>query len=129
MNRRRFLIGSAATGIVGCYAGMSAGGAVAGGLYAPTAWYSIDRAGLVTVHVAKAEVGQHIGTAFAMAIAEELEVEWRNIRLDYPDPRRAFGIMVTGGSWSVALNVDDMLRAGAAGRIAFVEAGAKQLGA
>jgi isoquinoline 1-oxidoreductase subunit beta len=131
MNRRRFLIGSGAAGaclFIGYTRVPGTGGlARAASHYAPTAWYVIDQTGIVTVHIAKAEVGQHIGTAFAMMIAEELEVDWRDVRIDYPDPQRAFGIMVTAGSWSVALNGDDMLRYGAAGRTALIEAGAKKL--
>ena len=132
MNRRRFLIGAGAAGAAS-FIGFGRLGAVgaassAGGLYAPTVWYVIDRAGIVTVHVTKAEVGQHIGTAFAMMIAEELEADWRDIRLDYPDPRREYGILVTAGSWSVANNFDDMRRYGAAGRIALLEAAAKRWG-
>ena len=132
MNRRRFLIGSAATG-GGLFIGyhrvpepVAAETGPGARLYRPTVWYAIDAGGAVTVHIAKAEVGQHIGTAFAMMIAEELEVPWANVRIDYPDPRRAFGILVTAGSWSVALNFDDMLRFGAAGRIALIEAAARR---
>jgi isoquinoline 1-oxidoreductase subunit beta len=128
MDRRQFLIGSAATGTGLFVAYALTSTASAAGLYAPTAWYVIDQVGTVTVHVMKAEVGQHIGTAMAMMIAEELEVDWGRVRLDYPDPARQFGILVTAGSWSVALDYDDMRRYGAAGRIALIEAGAKALG-
>ncbi len=125
MDRRRFLIGSAASG-VGLFAGYLVPGWLGVGeaatRYAPAIWYAIDRAGIVTVHIMKAEVGQHIGTAFAMMIAEELEVDWRDVRVDYPDPSREFGILLTAGSWSVAANYDDMRRYGAAGRIAMIEA-------
>lgn len=130
MDRRRFLIGSATSGVA-----LFTGYVVPGWLgvgeaatrYAPAIWYAIDRAGIVTVHTMKAEVGQHIGTAFAMMIAEELEVDWRNVRVDYPDPSREFGILLTAGSWSVAANYDDMRRYGAAGRIAMIEGAAKRL--
>jgi isoquinoline 1-oxidoreductase subunit beta len=128
MNRRRFLIGSAAAAVAG-HGFLRTEAAGASAIYAPSIWYAIDRAGVVTVHILKAEVGQHIGTAFAMIVAEELEVDWRDVRIDYPDPRRDFGILVTAGSWSVALNFDDLARFGAAGRIAFIEAGAKRLAA
>ncbi len=46
--------------------------------------YTITPAGEVIVHVNKSEMGQHVGTALAQEIAEELEVEWKNMRLDYP---------------------------------------------
>jgi isoquinoline 1-oxidoreductase subunit beta len=131
MDRRRFLIGSTASG-VGLFVGYLAPGEPRAGeaavRYAPAIWYAIDRVGIVTVHVMKAELGQHIGTAFAMMIAEELAVDWRNVRIDYPDPTRDFGLLLTAGSWSVAADYDDMRRYGAAGRIAMIQAGAKQLG-
>jgi len=132
MDRRRFLIATAASG-----AALFAGYVVPGGVtmveaasrYAPCLWYVIGPTGIVTLHVLKAEVGQHIGTAFAMLIAEELGVDWRDMRIDYPDPKRDFGISITAGSWSIAANYDDMRRWGAAGRVAMIEAGAKTLGA
>ena len=36
-------------------------------------WYSIDKAGIVTVNVIRAEMGQHVGTAIARILADELE--------------------------------------------------------
>jgi isoquinoline 1-oxidoreductase len=129
MDRRRFLIGTAVSG-VGLFVGYGAvDSSDAAVRYAPAIWYVIDRTGIVTVHVTKAEMGQHIGTALAMMIAEELAVDWRDMRIDYPDPTREFGILVTAGSWSVAANYEDMRRYGAAGRIAMIQAGAKYLAA
>ena len=40
--------------------------------------------GTTTMHIVKAEMGQHIGTALAQIIAEELEVPWDKVRLDAP---------------------------------------------
>src|ERR1043166_2802430 len=37
----------------------------------PTIWYSVDRDGLVTVNIIRAEMGQHIGTAIARILADE----------------------------------------------------------
>lgn len=128
MDRRRFLIGTAAGGAA-LFAGYVVTAAEAASRYAPCVWYVIDRTGIVTLHVLKAEVGQHIGTAYAMLIAEELGVDWRDMRIDYPDPRRDFGISITAGSWSIAANYDDLRRWGSAGRAAMIEAGAKFLGA
>lgn len=131
MDRRRFLIGTAASGVA-LFAGYVVPGDVtaaeAATQYAPCIWYAIDRTGIVTLHIMKAEVGQHIGTAYAMLIAEELGVDWRNMRIDYPDPARDFGISITAGSWSIAANYDDLRRWGAAGRVAMIEAGVKRLG-
>ena len=48
--------------------------------------------------------------------------------IDAVDTDPKWGLMVTGGSWSVWMTFPVFSRAGAAGRIALVEAGAKLLG-
>ncbi len=135
VSRRQFLVGTAAAG-AGLTCGFSllpqvvgsAGEALAAGNFSPTVWYTIDRGGLITVHVTKAEMGQHVGTALAQAVAEELEADWRDMRVDYPDPAPQWGLMVTGGSWSVNWTFDLLSRAGAAGRMALIDAAAKAWG-
>src|SRR5579864_879139 len=135
VNRRHFLVGSMATG-AGLTCGFSllptlmgsAGEALAAGNFSPTVWYTIDRGGIITVHITKSEMGQHVGTALAQAVAEELEADWKDIRIDYPDPAERWGLMVTGGSWSVNNTFDTLSRCGAAGRQALIEAGAKLMG-
>jgi isoquinoline 1-oxidoreductase beta subunit len=98
------------------------------GAFEPTIWYSMDRDGIVAVNIIRAEMGQHIGTALARILADELEIDWGNVRLDLVDSNAKWGIMVTGGSWSVWQTFPIFSRAGAAGRIALIEAGAKLLG-
>src|SRR5262249_56396935 len=98
------------------------------GPFEPTIWYSVDRDGIVTVNITRAEMGQHIGTAIARILADELEVEWSNVRISAVDTDPKWGVMSTGGSKSVWLDFPVYSRAGAAGRIALVEAGAKLLG-
>ena len=135
VDRRRFLVGSIAAG-AGLTFGFSAvpkimgsaGEALAAGNFSPTVWYTIDRGGVVTVHITRAEMGQHVGTALAQAVVEELEADWRDVRIDYPDPAERWGLMVTGGSWSVNNTFDTLARCGAAGRIALIEAAAKMMG-
>ena len=127
LSRRACLIGSAGTAIA---FGFARTGAIADETspFEPTIWYSIDRSGIVTVNITRAEMGQHIGTALARILADELEVDWSNIRLSAVDTDPKWGIMVTGGSRSVSDDFPVYSRAGAAGRIALIEAGAKLLG-
>ena len=47
----------------------------------PTAWYSIAPDGKVTVMVGKAEMGQHVSSAMAQIVAEELEADWRMMNI------------------------------------------------
>src|SRR5579859_6833659 len=96
--------------------------------FEPTNWYSIDRDGIVTVNIIRAEMGQHIGTALARILADELEADWHKVRIVEVDSDPRWGYMVTGGSWSVWMTFPVFSRAGAAGRIALIEAGAKLLG-
>jgi len=93
----------------------------------PGIWFEIDRDGIVTVNIAKAEVGQHIGTALARIVAEELEADWDKVRLHYVASDAKWGQMVTAGSRSVWQDFEPLSRAGAAGRIALVEEGARLL--
>jgi isoquinoline 1-oxidoreductase subunit beta len=96
--------------------------------YDPTIWCRIDGDDTVTVHIIRAEMGQHIGTALARILAEELEADWSRVRIEQVDSDKKWGEMVTGGSWSVWLSWDVLGRAGAAARIALIEAGASLLG-
>ena len=103
-------------------------GDAAGGGYEPTIWYEIRSDGRILVYIIRAEMGQHIGTSLARIIAEELEANWDHIEIDHVDTNSRWGEMVTGGSWSVHKSFDQLSRAGAAGRIALLEAGARMLG-
>src|SRR5512145_384215 len=101
--------------------------------YQPSIWFTMTPDGITTMHIVKAEMGQHIGTAFAQIIAEELEVPWDKVRLDMPlesaENFGIYGLAYTVNSGSVTTEFDRLLRAGALGRIALTEAGAKLLGA
>jgi len=131
-SRRGFLIGMAGASLVFGFArnGSLADTATtpAQSAFEPTIWYSIDRDGIVTVNIIRAEMGQHIGTALARILADELEADWSKVRIVEVDSDPRWGYMVTGGSWSVWMTYPVFSRAGAAGRIAIVEAGAKLLG-
>ena len=43
----------------------------------------MQSSGETTIHVFRQELGQHIGTAFAQIIAEELELDWSKVSIDY----------------------------------------------
>src|SRR5258708_3805333 len=135
LDRRSFLIGSTAAGLAfGYVAASGLGEALAApGKFEPTAWYSIAPDGKVTVMVGKAEMGQHVSSAMAQIVAEELEADWRMMSFVLPDNDPKYndpglGALLTGGSWSVRMNFDAMSRAGAAGRITLIEAGAAMMG-
>jgi isoquinoline 1-oxidoreductase beta subunit len=123
-SRRGFLISISAAGAVFSLASP----AEAADSYGPTIWYSIDKTGTVTVNVIRAEMGQHVGTAIARIVADELEAPWSKVKISHVDSDPKWGLMVTGGSWSVWQSYPLYSQAAAAGRIALTEAGAKLLG-
>jgi len=131
-SRRAFLIGMVGAGCAFGFATAEAATnstvAAAPTAFDPTIWYSVDRDGIVTVNIIRAEMGQHIGTALARILADELEADWGKVRIDAVDTDPKWGLMVTGGSWSVWMTFPVFSRAGAAGRIALIDEGAKLLG-
>ncbi len=141
-SRRDFLVRSATTAAgsyfsislgAGLLTGAGAAEAAATSAYTPSIWFSVTPDGKVTMHIVKAEMGQHIGTGLAQVIAEELEVKWEDVRLDSPlesvENFAIYGLAYTVNSGSMTTEFDRIARAGAAGRIALTEAGAKLLGA
>jgi isoquinoline 1-oxidoreductase beta subunit len=67
----------------------------AGELFEPTIWYRIDPSGAVTVNVIRAEMGQHVGTALARIVADELEADWGKVSIVEVDTDPKWGEMVT----------------------------------
>ena len=135
IDRRTFIVGTAATGLVIGYAAPKIGEALAATAAnaEPTIWAAISPDGKVWVTVGKADMGQHIASTMAQLVAEELEASWKdmNIVLSSNDPKYndpILGAQVTGGSWSTGMNFDAMCRAGAAGRITLIKAAAEMMG-
>jgi isoquinoline 1-oxidoreductase beta subunit len=134
-SRRGFLISTVATGVVLGFIRRARSSSIGdqaevapADIFEPTIWYSIDRNGLVTVNIIRAEMGQHVGTALARIVADELEANWADVRIVHVDSDPKWGLMVTGGSWSVWQSFPTMSQAGAAGRLALIEEGARLLG-
>jgi isoquinoline 1-oxidoreductase len=131
LSRRNFLKSSAVAGLgltlrFALPAPWGTSEAAAASAFEPSASLTITPDGLITVHIAKAEMGQGVGTALAQIVAEELEADWKDIRVDYPTSDPKYGLMLTGGSWSVNWTFDTLSRAGAAARIMLLDAAASR---
>ncbi len=51
-------------------------------VFSPHVWFTITPENEITIVVNKSEMGQGVHTALAMIIAEELEVDWSQVRVE-----------------------------------------------
>lgn len=139
LSRRGFLVSMCAAGAVFGFpkaplAAMDPGAAdglpieAAGGKFEPAIWYWIDGEGRVNVNIIRAEMGQHVGTAIARILADELGAAWEDVHITHVDTDPKWGLMVTGGSWSVWQSWPLYRQAGAAGRVALAQKAAELWG-
>ena len=103
--------------------------------FQPSAYLRIDKSGKVTVFVARQEMGQGVNTSLPMVVAEELEVDWRNVKSEiveygtFPVSDKDFGNPHdTGGSQSIPGSYDVMRKAGAIAKTMLIAAAAKEWG-
>jgi len=99
----------------------------------PFAWepdikLRVDNHGILTVIAFRSEMGQGIRTALAMLVADEMDIEWENVRIEQAPADSRFGDQVTGGSQSISSYYSNMRRAGAAARQMLVNAAAQVWG-
>ena len=128
MGRRTFLEIAAGTGLwlaaSPARVAAAAPGAARSGDFQPSAWLNVDPKGLVTIWVGKSEMGQGSYTGMAVLVAEELEADWKAIRVIQADADPRYGRMSTGGSSSVRGSWEPLRKAGAAAREMLVGAAA-----
>ncbi len=97
--------------------------------YKPNAFLRIGSDDTVTVIVNHSEMGQGIYTGLAMIVAEELDADWRKVRVEAApaDPvynHTMYGIQLTGGSTSTISEWDRFRKAGATARAMLIAAAA-----
>ena len=93
----------------------------------PNAYLKIDKSGKITVYIIKQEMGQGVNTSLPMIVAEELEADWQNIRVEIAGFDKTKGADYgTGGSQSVITSYQDLRKAGAIAKSMLIAAAAKQ---
>jgi isoquinoline 1-oxidoreductase beta subunit len=137
LDRRDFLRQSALAGgslLLGLYldpagaaevVGKPAAASANAGDFKPNAFISISPQGAVTLVSKQPEIGQGIKTSLPMVIAEELEVDWKDVRVVQGDLDPAYGRQSAGGSTSTPNNYSHFLLLGATARTMLITAGAQ----
>ena len=93
--------------------------------FQPNAYLKIDKKGKVTVYVAKQESGQGVDTALPMIVAEELEVDFKDVKAAIaPYGTLSEGAHDTGGSQSVLDMYSKLRNAGAVAKTMIIAAAA-----
>ena len=137
MGRRRFMqgIGGLTLGVglapvLGRVGRASAAGASEA--FAPNAFLRIGNDGTVTVIAKHMEMGQGAYTGLATLVAEELDADWKRVRVEGAPANTklyanlAFGAQGTGGSTAIANSFEQMRKAGATARAMLVSAAAQK---
>lgn len=90
-------------------------------------YLSISPDNVITIFAPNPEVGQNIKTAFPMIVAEELDADWKNVKIvqAHLDTKK-FNRQATAGSGAMQHSWDRLRKAGATARLMLMEAAAKR---
>jgi isoquinoline 1-oxidoreductase beta subunit len=137
LSRRGFLQAGAATGgglLLTLSLSFASHAAAAGaGGFAPNAFVRIGADGSVTLTMPYVEMGQGTYTAIPMLIAEELEVDLKQVRLEHAPPNEKLygnpllgGVQATGNSNAIRAAWQPLRQAGATARVMLIAAAAQR---
>jgi isoquinoline 1-oxidoreductase beta subunit len=138
--RRSFLKGAGALGVTALTIGFDLSGArlqaapaaAATAPFAPNAFVRIGTDGSVTIIAKHLEMGQGTYTGLATILADELDADWAQVRVESAPANAqlyanlAFGMQGTGGSSGIANSWPQLREAGAKARAMLVTAAANQ---
>src|SRR3954468_7618138 len=134
LSRRKFLASAAGGGafMLGLRLSVAHGGESTGA-FTPNAFIRIGGDGQIVLTMPYVEMGQGTYTSIPMLIAEELEVDLKQVQLEHAPPDEKLygnpllgGIQATGNSNAVRASWQPLRQAGATARTMLVSAAAKR---
>src|SRR4030095_13109316 len=92
----------------------------------PNVFVGIDTDGTVYIVAHRSDMGTGIRTSLPLVVADELDADWKKVKIDQAigDPR--YGDPNTDGSHSIRSFYDVMRQAGASARFMLIQAAAQQ---
>jgi len=91
-------------------------------------WVSIDETNKVTIVISRSEMGQGTRTSLAMILADELDADWNDVKVEQALADAKYGSQATGGSQSTMYLYTTLRNAGASIRQMFKNAAAQKWG-
>jgi isoquinoline 1-oxidoreductase beta subunit len=91
------------------------------------AYIQVDSTGKITLLSPNPEIGQGIKTAFPIVVAEELDVDWKDVQILQANlETNQFDRQLTGGSGALKHSWDRLRKAGATARMMFLQAASQK---
>ena len=105
-----------------------ADGAPGAAAWQPTVYLGIEPDGRVIITAHRSEMGTGIRTALPMVLADELDVEWKNVKIEQAIGDKKYGDQNTDGSTSIRSFYEAMRQSGATARLMLERAAAAKWG-
>jgi isoquinoline 1-oxidoreductase beta subunit len=94
----------------------------------PSVYLGIDPDGTVWIVASRSEMGTTSRTTLPLVVADELDADWKRVRIEQAIGDQRYGDQNTDGSHSIRSFYDAMREAGATARFMLIQAAAKQWG-